>query len=140
MKKYFILVSLLFLAVSTRARDLKVGDKVANIQLGQLVNSNGMPLTLAGFNGKALILDFWAVWCSTCLAHFPLADSLQREFHSQLQVLLVDAANTGDKKERVLACLKGLSLPSVTGDTTLIKLFPHFYIPHYVWIDNEGIV
>jgi len=32
------------------------------------------------------------------------------------------------------------SIPSVVTDTVLDRMFPHFTIPHYVWIDQEGIV
>ena len=35
---------------------------------------------------------------------------------------------------------KRIQLPTVTGDTVLHKLFYHASIPHYVWIDQSGVV
>jgi len=127
---------------------LKIGDKVPDMVVGQVINYPLNSLPISDFKGRLLILDFWATWCSSCLAHFPLADSLQKEFRNDVQILLVDALNTKDTREKALKTIQrfdqpgnsAFSLPSAVNDTLLDRMFPHFTIPHYVWIDRDGIV
>ncbi|MFI5136244.1 MAG: TlpA family protein disulfide reductase [Sphingobacteriales bacterium] len=156
MKKIMIYIALaaLCLNFTAHAEDnpnitaLKIGDQVPDITINNIINYPTTTAKISDFKGKLLILDFWATWCSSCLTHFPLADSLQNEFKDEIQILLVDAQNTKDTKEKILTTLQrfnksGISkfvLPSAINDTILEKMFPHFSIPHYVWIDQNGIV
>jgi thiol-disulfide isomerase/thioredoxin len=134
-------------------KPLNIGDTIPEVVWSlplQVVShlQGGQQLTLNDYKGKLLILDFWATWCSSCLKHFPLADSLQNEFKDGVQILLVDAQNTRDTKEKILSTLQRFnkagsskfSLPSVINDTLLERLFPHFSLPHYVWVDRNGIL
>jgi thiol-disulfide isomerase/thioredoxin len=36
------------------------------------------------FNGKLMILDFWATWCGACISKFPKLDSLQKKYADKL--------------------------------------------------------
>ncbi|MGF7079050.1 thioredoxin-like domain-containing protein [Mucilaginibacter sp. UYCu711] len=126
---------------------LNIGDKVPDMKISDLVNYAHPTLNISDFKGKSLLIDFWATYCTSCLHHFPLADSLQAEFNNDLQVLLVDNKSEHEKKDNILATLKRFdtpvhhfSLPSVINDTILERMFPHQSIPHYVWIDKDGIV
>lgn len=40
-------------------------------------NAQGKPLALAGFRGKAVLLNIWATWCSPCRQEMPSLDRLQ---------------------------------------------------------------
>src|SRR6201999_1317282 len=44
---------------------------------------------IASFKGKLLILDFWGVTCSSCIAEMPKMQRLQQEFGDKIQILLV---------------------------------------------------
>jgi len=128
-------------------KGLSVGDRVPDVTVGEVVNWDGRPFRFSDFKGKVLILDFWACWCGSCLHHFPAADSLQREFRGDLAIVLVNTRSTRDSRERILSVLRRFDvpgrrfgLPSVVGDTVLDALFPHYQLPHYVWIDREGVV
>ena len=37
----------------------------------------GNPLTLADFEGKVVLLNFWATWCGPCVHEMPQLDALQ---------------------------------------------------------------
>uniref|UniRef100_UPI0032175532 TlpA family protein disulfide reductase n=1 Tax=uncultured Draconibacterium sp. TaxID=1573823 RepID=UPI0032175532 len=116
---------------------LKVGDPVPDILLSNLVNSPKETARLSDFEGQLLILDFWATWCIPCLKAIPRLEQLQREFGNQLQVLLVSS----QPRNAIVKCFssRNVSLPSVTGDQTLSKLFPHKYVPHEVWIKDGKV-
>jgi thiol-disulfide isomerase/thioredoxin len=134
----------------TNVNALKIGDQLPDITINNLINyesTNGMRATsanLADFKGKLLILDFWATWCSPCIAMIPKMDSLQKLFEKKIQFLGV--AYQSDKEvstflNRYQAIKKTkFDVPDVVQDSVLSKLFPHTYLPHYVWIDAQGIV
>ena len=39
----------------------------------------GQKLPLAGFQGRPLLLNFWATWCPPCVQELPLLDAFYRE-------------------------------------------------------------
>jgi thiol-disulfide isomerase/thioredoxin len=96
------------------------------------------------FKGKLVILDFWATWCKPCIAMMPLMDSLQKQFADRVQIIPVTYQSQAEVQqffERYQRSGHALTaLHGITGDTTLRKLFDYNTIPHYVWIDANGIV
>ncbi|MDP2365489.1 MAG: TlpA disulfide reductase family protein, partial [Ignavibacteria bacterium] len=137
-------------AVDVTLKGIQIGQKVPDITIINLHNykdANGKPSTtakLSDFKGKLLILDFWATWCSPCVAMIPKMDSLQKSFGDKIQFLSI----TYQAQEEVMPFLekfekqhgKHFDLPVVTDSKELHKLFPHTTLPHYVWIDGNGVV
>jgi thiol-disulfide isomerase/thioredoxin len=37
----------------------------------------GMPVSLADFRGRVILLNFWATWCAPCVAEMPSLDRLE---------------------------------------------------------------
>jgi thiol-disulfide isomerase/thioredoxin len=117
---------------------LQIGDPVPEMILENMVNYQGKTARFSDFKGKLLILDFWATWCRPCVDAIPRFQELQAEFGDQIQILMVTsqpisaiAKFFSDRK---------ISLPSVTGDQKLSKMFPHKYVPHEVWIQDGKVV
>ncbi|RXK81682.1 redoxin family protein [Filimonas effusa] len=121
---------------------LKIGAKVPDINFINVVNSDRKQVKLSDFKGKAIILDFWATWCGTCVGKIPALNKYQKEFGSDLQIFLI--ANDDESKVRTFYDRRpGLVLPSeiissISAGSYLQSLFPHLVIPHYIWIDREG--
>src|SRR5437868_5246081 len=145
MKRIYCLMLLLcplcIRAQSANLQPIKVGDKLPNISVMQMMNYKLPKVSLEQFKGKKLILDFWASWCGGCAKKFPILDSMQRQYQDSLQVLLVSCANARDSRKKIgnffeqqkISAGKPLILPTVVDDIDLDQLFPHQYIPHYVW-------
>ena len=57
--------------------DLKAGDPAPALELN---TPDGMPVTLADFAGKWVVLDFWASWCPDCRREFPAVKELYEKF------------------------------------------------------------
>lgn len=137
-------------AVDVTAKGIKVGQRVPDVVLSGLHNyrdKQGKAVSsarLSDFRGKLLILDFWATWCSPCVAMIPKMDSLQMLFGDKVQFLSVSY----QKDSEVLPFIENLEkragkhygLPMLNGDQVLRGMFPHVYLPHYVWIDAQGVV
>lgn len=137
-------------AVDVTLKGLQIGQKVPEVLLSGLHNykdAGGKSVSsakLSDFRGKLLILDFWATWCSPCVAMIPKMDSLQRVFGDRVAFLSVTYQSDQevmpflDRLEKQLG--RKFDLPVLTGSKELNGLFPHVYLPHYVWIDGDGVV
>ncbi len=129
-------------------RPLQPGDTIPaelwNTPLQLAGNSNGSDQEiLEHYKDKLTIIDFWATWCSPCVAMLPRMDSLQQQWEEKLQFLSVTYQNEQEITEYMakLNQHKGISIkiPKVVENTLLSKWFPHRTIPHYVWI-KDGVV
>lgn len=121
---------------------IAIGQKVPDVVIQNLHNYKSKTAKLSDFAGKLLIIDFWATWCKPCLMARSKMEGLQQQFDGKLQFL---AVTYQDEKE-VIPFMKKFNkgrkmlIPEVMSDQLLHDLFPHTYMPHYVWIDQEGIV
>src|ERR1035437_932585 len=53
--------------------------------------ADGVPVRLADYKGKVVLIDFWASWCPTCKTSFPALDGLHRAYEAKgLEVLAVN--------------------------------------------------
>lgn len=117
-------------AIDVTTKGIQIGQKVPDLPL------------LSKYKGKLIILDFWATWCSPCIAMIPKMEALQEQFKDHIQFIQV----TYQTEKEVTTFLNRLqndkpsTLPKITGDKELHKLFPHLTIPHYIWIDKTGTV
>ena len=133
-------------AQTTAVKPLNVGDTLSPALLGKALSHSTIPVQPLA--GKALVLDFWATWCGACLKAFPGLQSLQNAFNGQLQVVLVNAASTGDEANSIQTTLQALekrtgnsiSLPVLVKDTVLAASFPYTLLPQSIWIDSNHVV
>ncbi|TKT85998.1 TlpA family protein disulfide reductase [Dyadobacter frigoris] len=125
-------------------KPLQIGDTVPDVTINNILHYKTPTAKLSDFKGKLLILDFWATWCTPCVAMIPKMDSLQKQFEGKVQFLSV--AYQSEKEVAAfmtkLASRRGerIPIPEVVGDKILNQLFYHNALPHYIWIDQDGIV
>ncbi len=146
MKLFYCLMILLcpYAGMAQGIKSLDIGDKVPDVALGNIINYTTPSATIADFKGKLLILDFWATWCAACVKNFPHMEALQKKYNDKIQVVGV----TQDSEKKAATFLekyvkntgKNFSIPTVVNGALLARLFPHTILPHYVWINSEGIV
>ncbi|MDQ0640182.1 thiol-disulfide isomerase/thioredoxin [Pedobacter sp. W3I1] len=124
-------------------KPLAIGDKVPEIVFEKILNGNKQPISLSSLKGKAVILDFWATWCSACIKGFPHMQELQQKYGKNLQVLLI-GDSVRDTEEKLTKFLldrekdgSPLTLPVAYNDLLTKLLFPHKMFPHYVWIGAD---
>jgi thiol-disulfide isomerase/thioredoxin len=59
----------------------------------------GRPVRLSDYRGKVVLLNFWATWCSPCIAELPTLIDLARRRPDRFVILGVSADAAGDAHE-----------------------------------------
>jgi thiol-disulfide isomerase/thioredoxin len=98
-------------------------------------------VSLADFQGKAVLVDFWATWCGPCRKEMPVFEKLHREFAGKdVVVLTVDA----DEPEPVPAQYmkdEKFTFPVLLAEgTDTVKRLAVPAFPTTVAVDAEGRV
>ena len=102
---------------------------------------NGEEFTLSEMEGQVVVLNFWATWCSPCVAELPELEQLAEEYADRGVYLL--AINCGESQQKVQDFMDSRELNlNVALDETISALgqFPASGIPFTVYIDPEGVV
>jgi thiol-disulfide isomerase/thioredoxin len=102
----------------------------------ELEKFGGGKVSLAGLEGKVVMLDFWATWCPPCRAEMPALTRLAKEYESKGLVFV--AANQDDPEtQKVEVGLFVDQLPALgpsvafadaaLGDAYRIEVLPTMY-------------
>jgi peroxiredoxin len=59
-------------------KELKIGDKFVDFEMS---DSSGQHRKLSEFQGKIVLLEFWASWCSGCLNQIPYLKQAYESYH-----------------------------------------------------------
>lgn len=96
------------------------------------------------FAGKVIYVDFWAPWCSPCMAELPYSVALQEAYQGKDVVFLFLGNRCEEGSWKATIANKGLTgehlLLSDDQYQVLAGEFGITGIPHYVLIDKQGII
>ena len=106
------------------------------------VDFEGTKHNLSDFRGKAVVLDFWATWCSFCVAEMSELQAAQDEYKDSLVMIGVHRTDTESKS----VGLKFIQDNNITYllvsdiDGSLYQAVGGFGMPVAVFIDKDGVV
>jgi len=105
------------------------------------LDEEGQELTLEGFRGRHLLLNFWATWCAPCREEMPALDALQREFGGE-RFQVVTVATGRDRPAAIRRFFESVGVTALpryrdTGQA-LAREMGVFGLPVSVIVDAHG--
>jgi thiol-disulfide isomerase/thioredoxin len=103
---------------------------------------DGKVTKLAGFRGKAVLLNFWATWCGPCKIEMPWLVDLQKKYGPQgLQIVGVAMDDTSDKEIADFAHKMGVNYVVLKGTEKVGDLYGGVdRLPLTYFVDRSGKV
>ncbi len=107
-----------------------------------LSDLDGRTVRLSDYQGKVVLVTFWATWCAPCAAEHPQLEKLWREYRDEGFVVLGVSMDGPETVSGVasLASSRGLTVPILLDEDTRAAavLNPRGAAPYSVLIDREG--
>ncbi len=106
----------------------------------ELTSLEGRQVKLSDFRGKAVLLNFWATWCSPCKIEMPWFIELQKQYGPKgLQVLGVAMDDSGKDEIAKFANTLGVDYPVLLGKEAVGQAYGGVqYLPTTFYIDRQG--
>jgi peroxiredoxin len=109
-----------------------------------LPDIHGQPRSITEWNGKVVLVNFWATWCLPCLTEIPELLTLQDDYGQQgLQVVGIAL----QKPEEVTGFVSehNMTYPVLAGEAEVIVIAESYgnhigALPYTAIIDRDGIV
>ncbi|MBI3715043.1 MAG: TlpA family protein disulfide reductase [Betaproteobacteria bacterium] len=99
---------------------------------------DGTQLETTQFNGKVLVVTFWASWCGPCKKELPMLEGLQNAGRGSIQVVAINI----EDRDRFQVVSKALSSLNLKLSHDYRKRSSDAYgvngIPHLVLIGRDG--
>ena len=120
-------------------------NKLSMLQLGQpapdftLNDPDGQSVSLSQFKGKVVLLDFWASWCSPCIADLETLRKIKKQVAAQPVVFLnisLDANEAAWKQAIAKHEIKGVHVRS----EQVSQAYNVSGIPRYYLVDPQGLI
>jgi thiol-disulfide isomerase/thioredoxin len=102
---------------------------------------SGAAVSMADWNGKVVLVNFWATWCPPCREEIPELIALQKQFKDRLQI--VGVSEDDDPPENVLrfSQQKGMNYPVVMSTPELVAAYGGVpALPTTFVVDTQGRV
>jgi len=107
-----------------------------------LQSLDGKTVRLSDFRGKAVLLNFWATWCSPCKIEMPWFVELQKQYGpGGLQVVGVAMDDASTKEIADFAKEMGVNYPVLIGKESVGDAYGGVqFLPENFYIDRNGKV
>ena len=109
----------------------------------QLQDLDGRAVSLSGFRGKPVILNFWATWCGPCRDEMPFIQEIFENKEWSDKGLVILAVDIGESPSTVKEFLEnyGLSFQVLLDiEQSVAKNYNIRGIPTTFFIDKDGII
>jgi peroxiredoxin len=101
--------------------------------------ANGVTVHLSRYQGKVVLLDFWATWCHGCKTEIPWYMEFRERYRKRgLVVVGVSMDDEGWKIVKPFLKEKKMKYPVVIGNEELAKRYGLTEMPLTLLIDRRG--
>ena len=123
---------------------LRPGDSAAPLP-GQrvpqfdLAADDGSRVRLSDYQGKILVVNFWATWCPPCVAEMPSLDRFQQMFAARGVEVLAISVDDDESAYRSFLAQHNVRLRTVRDPEKKVSaLYGTFKYPESYIVDREG--
>lgn len=103
-----------------------------------LETSAGESLSLSDFQGKYVLVNFWAYWCTPCIKEFPdMQELYDQSDKSNFEIIAIHAGPYNEKAAEFIEKF-GITFPVVSDPDTSLKGWDVPALPISYLIDPEG--
>ena len=90
---FIFLISNSFAAETSNIKNLVINKEMKIYDSLTFLDGQNNQISLNDFNGKLILLNFWATWCAPCKEEMPSLDNLQA--NPELNKIKIFAINIG---------------------------------------------
>lgn len=106
-----------------------------------LPSVSGEEISLDGFSGKVVLLNFWATWCEPCKRELPEFERLQRKYASNGLIILAVSVDNNVENTRAFLRKNDLKLAALWDrDKRIAAAYDVEAMPSTYVIDRDGII
>lgn len=111
----------------------------------KLPSSAGNTVSLADFEGKYVLLDFWGHWCGPCIQAMPKLRAIHEKYKQKLTIIGIAAEHDDDRQIWLNTIRKHqadwVQLSEFEGDKGTVNTTYNIYqFPTYFLVDKKGTV
>jgi peroxiredoxin len=132
------LISLL--AMTVGCGDRRVGKPAQDFTVTDL---EGNEITLSGYRGNVVLLDFWATWCLPCIAEVPNVKRVYSTYKDDGFIVIGISLDDNRAALEAFVRREGIEWPQVFEQGQAAKvsaLYRVNMIPTMFLVDREGIL
>jgi cytochrome c biogenesis protein CcmG, thiol:disulfide interchange protein DsbE len=133
----FAVLALVFMAgCHTGSRPPGIGTKAPDFT----VKDSDKTVTLSQYEGKPVLLNFWATWCAPCIEEMPSLVQLQQRLQGKVTVIAV-STDVDDAAYHHFIKTHNVDLLTVRdGDQKCNTLYGTYKFPETYVIDSKGTI
>ncbi len=140
-----LLITLMTVAIVQAMAKEEKPDNLPGIAVGEaapdfeLLNLNGEKVKLSDFQGKKVMLNFWATWCPPCKEEMPAMEKYYKQSNGDVVILAVNIDPQYNVKQYVNEM--GISFPVLLDEKDKVNsIYQVLTIPTTFFIDEHGII
>lgn len=139
-----MLKSILFTVLITASITANAGELMTPLNPVKVANdftletAAGESLSLSDFQGKYVLVNFWAYWCTPCIKEFPdMQELYDQSDKSNFEIIAIHAGPYNEQAAEFIEKF-GITFPVVSDPDTSLKGWDVPALPISYLIDPEG--
>ena len=105
----------------------------------KLLSTQLEKVSLSSFEGKVVLLDFWATWCQPCRIEMPIFDQLHHQYQTE-GFIVVGISVDRERLTVVEPFIEGIGIdyPILFADEKVFQDYGIMALPTAILIDRQG--